>query len=240
MLAQLPHITSRHGFTTRRGGVSQGPYDSLNLSFGVGDDPKAVAENRHRVLAEFGDPPQAALQQIHSNIVHWVSGPGEWEGDGLLSQTPGLLLRVSAADCYPVLLEDPRTGTVGALHSGWRGTLAGILPAALAQLQAAGSNLSQVRVGLGAGIAGKCYLVGNDVANLFNEAGYGFALEAAEEKYRLDLAAVLHFQALQAGVQSQNWAALGSCSHCGAGWFSYRRDGPQSGRMWGMIQVAPR
>jgi YfiH family protein len=192
------------------------------------------------VLAEFDDPPQASLRQIHSNIVHWVNDPGEWEGDGLLSQTPGLLLRVSAADCYPVLLEDPLTGTVGALHSGWRGTLQGILPVALAQLQAAGSDLSQVRVGLGAGIAGNCYLVGEEVAQQFRDAGYEFGLEAEEEKYRLDLAAILEFQARQAGIQSQNWAALGSCTHCEAQWFSYRRDGPQSGRMWGLIQVAPR
>lgn len=240
MLAQLPHITARHGFTTRGGGISQGPYASLNLSLGVGDQAEAVHENRRRVLAEFDSPPQASLRQIHSHIVHWVNGPGEWEGDGLLSQTPGLLLRVSAADCYPVLLEDPVTGTVGALHSGWRGTLAGILPVALTAMQAAGGDLSQVRVGLGAGISGQCYLVGSEVAVQFMKAGYDFALEATEEKYRLDLAAILEFQARQAGIQSQNWARLASCTHCESHWFSYRRDGPQSGRMWGLIQVAPR
>lgn len=93
-----PLLEAPHGFTTREGGVSSGPFASLNLSSATGDDPQKVAENQRRVLGVFGHPPVAALNQIHSGIVHAVSSPGTWEGDGLLTTTPGLLLRVGVAD----------------------------------------------------------------------------------------------------------------------------------------------
>ena len=124
-----------HGFTTREGGVSEGPFRSLNLSAATGDDPERVAENQRRVLAAFGHPPVAGLRQVHGTEVHPVEGPGLWEGDGLLTRTPGLLLRVGVADCYPLLLYHPK-GAVGALHAGWRGVVGGILPKALERLEA--------------------------------------------------------------------------------------------------------
>ncbi len=109
-MLKSPLLQVPHGFTTRAGGVSPPPYDSLNLGLSTADDPRNVLENRRRVLALFGHPPQVALRQVHGSLVHPVEAPGEWEGDGLLSATPGLLLRVSVADCYPILLHDPVRG----------------------------------------------------------------------------------------------------------------------------------
>ncbi len=116
-----------HGFTTRLGGVSEGPFASLNLSAATGDDPKRVEENQRRVLAAFGHPPVAGLKQVHGTEIRLVEGPGVWEGDGLLTRTPGLLLRVGVADCYPLLLYHPE-GAVAALHAGWRGVVGGSSP----------------------------------------------------------------------------------------------------------------
>lgn len=235
-----PLLEAPHGFTTREGGVSSGPFASLNLSSATGDDPQKVADNQRRVLGVFGHPPVAALNQIHSGIVHAVSGPGTWEGDGLLTTTPGLLLRVGVADCYPVLLEDPATGAVGALHAGWRGVVAGILPTALERMREHyGSRMEDVRVAIGPGICGQHFQVGPEVAERFAQAG----LETfwpdpnVPGRYRLDLLGALKIQAAQAGILPPNLWALGACTLADPRFFSHRRDQGKTGRMWGVIQA---
>ena len=155
-LLQVPH-----GFTTREGGISPAPYASLNLGYSTQDNPANIDENRRRVLEQFGHPPVAELSQVHGNIVHLVDQAGTWEGDGLLTHTPGLLLRVGIADCYPILLHDPVRGVVGALHAGWRGTVAGILPKALALMQQHyRSQPADIRIAVGPGPSGAQVQVG--------------------------------------------------------------------------------
>ena len=171
------------------GGVSEGPFRSLNLSAATGDDPERVAENQRRVLAAFGHPPVAGLRQVHGTEVHPVEGPGLWEGDGLLTRTPGLLLRVGVADCYPLLLCHPK-GAVGALHAGWRGVVGGILPKALERLEAVYRlDPTEVHLAIGPGIGGACYQVGEEVVARFAAAGLFTFREdpAAPGKYLLDL-----------------------------------------------------
>lgn len=238
-----PLLESPHGFTTREGGVSSGPFASLNLSPATGDDPQKVAENQRRVLECFGDPPVAALNQIHSNRVQVVQGPGTWEGDGLLTNTPGLLLRVGVADCYPVLLEDPATGTVGALHAGWRGVVSGILPDALELMKAHyGSRMENVRVAIGPGICGQHFQVGPEVVEQFRGAGLEtfWPDPSTPSRYRLDLLEALKIQATQAGILPPNLWALGACTSADPRFFSHRRDQGQTGRMWGVIQAKRR
>lgn len=245
-----PLIPIPHGFTTREGGVSEGPYASLNLSLATGDDPERVAENQRRVLGRFDHPPVALLNQQHSPIVHAVQEPGVWDGDGLLTDRPGLLLRVGIADCYPVLLHDPVRNAVGALHAGWRGTVTGILPRALEQLQRRyGSRPENVRVAVGPGISGPNFQVGPEVVEQLERSGL-LALTPCpptpliywpdpEEagKYRLDLEAALHQQALEAGIRPEHYWALGACTYADPRFFSHRRDRGRTGRMWALIQL---
>jgi len=221
-----------HGFTTRKGGVSRGPYASLNLSASTGDLPLNVRLNQERVLSRFGFPPVAALDQIHSATVHVVRGAGVWQGDGLLTDRPGLLLRVAVADCYPILLYDPSGGVVGALHAGWRGVLKGILPRALELISEHWkSPLGEVWVVVGPGISGKVYQVGPEVAERFLAQG----LPVLENPYRLDLLAALRLQALSHGVRAEHFWASGHCTYSDRRFFSHRRDGGRTGRMWGVI-----
>ncbi|GAB5603133.1 peptidoglycan editing factor PgeF [Thermus sp. FJN-A] len=225
-----------HGFTTRLGGVSEGPFASLNLSAATGDDPKRVEENQRRVLAAFGHPPVAALKQVHGAQVHLVEGPGVWEGDGLLTRTPGLLLRVGVADCYPLLLYHPK-GAVAALHAGWRGVAAGILPKALELLESLGLDPREAHLAIGPGIGGGCYQVGEEVAEAFLKAHLPtFAQDPrAPGKYLLDLERALLLQAERAGLRQERVYRVGLCTHCEPTLFSHRRDRGRTGRMWGLI-----
>ncbi|ATB47340.1 multicopper polyphenol oxidase [Corallococcus macrosporus DSM 14697] len=141
-----------HGFTTRAGGCSEGPYASLNLGFSVGDERARVEEN-HRRLAQAAGAPLEALSrvsQVHGDrVVEARSGEGaqglrptEGEADGLWTRTPGSWVAVGTADCVPVLLVDPEGRGVAAVHSGWRGTDADISARAVEALVARGPGRS--------------------------------------------------------------------------------------------------
>ncbi|MGC8877322.1 peptidoglycan editing factor PgeF [Thermus sp.] len=227
-----------HGFTTRLGGVSEGPFASLNLSAATGDDPERVAENQRRVLAAFGYPEVAGLKQVHGTEVRLVEGPGVWEGDGLLTRTPGLLLRVGVADCYPLLLYHPE-GLVGALHAGWRGVVGGILLEALKRIEALGLDPWEVHLAIGPGIGGACYQVGEEVVERFAEAGLRTFRKdpSAPGKYLLDLEKALLLQAKEAGLREERIYRVGLCTHCAPHLFSHRRDRGRTGRMWGLVML---
>ncbi len=238
-----PLLQVPHGFTTREGGVSPPPYDSLNLGLSTADSPQNVFENRRRVLAAFGNPPLAELSQVHGNLVHVVETAGEWEGDGLLTPTPGLLLRVSVADCYPILLHDPVKGVVGALHAGWRGVVSGILPRALELMQAHfGSQPDHVRVAVGPGISGPHFQVGPEVIEQFERVKLAFARPDPLQpgKYLLDLERAIQTQAQQHGVRPEHYWALGRCTYADTLFFSHRRDKGQTGRMWALLMLPRR
>lgn len=231
-----PLLPVPHAFSTRQGGVSQGPYASLNLSPSTGDDPQRVAQNQHRLLEHFGHPPQAALHQIHSNRVWVVDRPGVWEGDGLITAQPGLLLRVGVADCFPLLLYEPQQGVVAALHAGWRGVVGGILLQALELMQQLGCDLGQTRLAIGPGIGPCCFQVGPEVVEAFEQAGFRAAQpDTVAGKFRLDLPAVLHQQARQAGLLPQHTWIGGWCTNHDPRFFSHRRDRGITGRMWAVI-----
>ncbi len=127
----------RHGFFTRTGGISTGPYDSLNCSTSGTDDPANVAENRHRVRQHLGAKTLVGVHQVHGAAVAYATGP--WPGqtpqaDALVTTAPGVAIGVITADCTPVLLAGP--GVIGAVHAGWRGALAGVLEATVRAMQA--------------------------------------------------------------------------------------------------------
>jgi hypothetical protein len=224
-------------FSTRRGGVSDGPYRSLNLGRSTRDRPEAVEENRRRLLAAVGlDPTRFAnAGQVHGTAVTRVSAPGLHPAcDALVTTIPGLALAVTAADCLPILYVAP--GAVAAAHSGWRGTAEGAPEQALAALcLAAGASPDAVSIHLGPCIRGCCYEIGAEVAARFPLA----ALRTAGTARHLDLPTAARLRLIAAGAPAHMIHDTGACTACEPQWyFSHRRDRGLTGRQWGVVALA--
>ncbi len=158
-----------HGFFTRLGGVSTGPFASLNCSMTSGDDPALLRENRKLVAAAIGVPAERllGLTQVHGDAVvsvaaPWMPGQGA-RADAMVTDRPGLALGIITADCAPVLFADPEAGVVGAAHAGWRGAVAGILERTVEAMTALGARPARVRAVIGPCIAQASYEVGADL-----------------------------------------------------------------------------
>jgi polyphenol oxidase len=162
--------------TARAGGVSAGPYATLNLSFSVGDDPGCVLENRHRLAAAFGSGPGDFVfaRQVHGAGVRVVTGADRGSGafslddavdsaDALVTTSPEVVLAILTADCVPIVLHDPVAGVLACVHAGWRGTVAGVTAAAVAAMRGLGTRPSDVIAGIGPAIGADRYQVGPDV-----------------------------------------------------------------------------
>ena len=169
--------------TARSGGVSSGPYATLNLSLSVGDDPGCVLENRRRLAAGFGASPADFVfaRQVHGAAVRVVGAADRGSGasclddavadaDALVTTSPGVVLAILTADCVPIVLHDPVAAVLACVHAGWRGTVAGVTTAALAAMQALGSRPSDVIAGIGPAIAAARYQVGTDVHQAITQA----------------------------------------------------------------------
>ena len=221
-------------FTTRRGGVSAPPFDTLNLGRSTVDLPGAVRENRRRVLDALGLDPErivTAGQVLGADVVR-ADLPGHVPGcDALVTTRAGLALAVTAADCMPLVFAAP--GVVAVAHSGWRGTAAGVLVATLrAVCEAGGVAPSDVTVHLGPCIRGCCYEVGPDVAAIFPAE----SLRRDGDRVRLDLPTVARAQLAAAGVL--NLEDTGACTACEPYWyFSHRRDRGATGRHWAVAAL---
>lgn len=230
-----------HGFSTRQGGVSTGPFASLNLGRSVGDELAAVEENLRRFARTAGLDGDAlyAVSQVHGADVRAVQRSDDpaalraVEADGLVAGERGVAVSVRTADCLPVLLADPTTGRVAALHAGWRGVVRGIVPAGVAALGPAPGVLAAV----GPGIGPCCFEVGPDVAETIAASAPGAAVVVAGRdgaRPRVDLRAAVRAQLRAAGVERVDDVA--ACTMCDAErFFSFRRDGKRSGRMLAAI-----
>lgn len=233
--------TAPHGltlaFTTRRGGVSDAEFESLNLGGSSGDREEAVRENRRRTLAALGLDGRrlATAGLVHGAEVATVQGPGHSTGcDALLTRERGVTLAITTADCLPLILTLP--GAVAVAHCGWRGTAAG-LPgrAALAFCAAAEATPREVIAHLGPCIRPCCYEVGPEVARQF-PASVGRVVEG---RHRLDLAAAARLQLLDSGVPPEAIFDTAACTCCEPGWyFSHRRDGNRYGRHWALAAMS--
>jgi YfiH family protein len=204
--------------TARGGGVSSGPYATLNLSLNVGDDPARVLENRRRLAAAFG----AGLgdfvfaRQVHGAGVRVVGGADAGSGavtpddaipdaDALVTASPGVVLAVLAADCAPIVLHDPVAGVLACVHSGWRGTVARAAAAALAAMRSLGSRPSDVIAGVGPVASPARYQVGPDVhravTGAFGRAAAAlFRPDPQPGRWRFDLWAANRLVLREAGV----------------------------------------
>lgn len=208
------NIAVPHGFTTRSGGVSPEPYDSLNLGLHRGDSYENVAENR-RILADaLGyDPKKLVLShQTHSDIVRAVTAADAAgidhhaypESDGLITNEPGVALWVFTADCTPILLYDPVAGAVGAVHAGWRGTAAAIAAKAVEKMQQCyGCDPKNIRAAIGPNIGFCCFETDKDVPEAMLSA-FGQAAEKyirpQGDKYYVNLKALNALALNRAGV----------------------------------------
>lgn len=236
---ESPLAGARLAFSTRRGGVSAPPFDSLNLGRSTEDSPGAVAENRARLLTTLGLPPGrlATAGQVHGARVVEVAGPGHQDRcDALVTRVPGLALAVTTADCMSLLYV--ATGAVAAAHAGWRGAAEGMPVAALDALCAcAGCPPEHVHVHIGPCIRACCYEVGDDVASRFPAAA---VRPVPSARPRLDLPAAARLALESAGVRPEAIHDTGACSACEPYWyFSHRRDAGRTGRMWGVAALAP-
>lgn len=224
---------------------------SFNLSNAAWDSPERVRKNQRRFLSavRLGTASLITLHQVHSNRVHIVKDDGGlWqpvEGDALITRAEQVALAVKVGDCLPVLIADPVHGAAGAVHSGWRGTLSGILPQTILEMQREfDCNPAQLLVAMGPGIRACCFEVGPEVADRFDEKFPGARLaqpiERRPGKFLLDHSQALKIQLAQAGVPPENCHDLEACTYCNTNeFFSYRAEGPAAGRMMAVIGIAP-
>lgn len=239
----------RHGFTTRAGGVSAPPFDSLNLGRKWGDDAAAVAENHRRLLAVSGAAVMYSASQVHGiRILHINDGAdfatvARMQADGFASAALGAGLSVHVADCTPIVMACPTTGACAALHAGWRGTVAGIAGHGVRSLaREFGCRPDELRVALGPCIGPCCFEVGPEVTAAFLAAWPsaredGVVVPVAGGKDRIDLRRYQRLELEVAGVLPEHIDASADCTRCDPEnrFFSYRRDGRATGQLVGFV-----
>jgi YfiH family protein len=241
----------------------------LNLGFTDWDTRENVLENRRCFQSALGanDLQLISLQQIHSDVIHHFNAvPHEpSRGDASATNRPGLLLGVQTADCVPILLVDPQRRAIAAIHAGWRGTLARIVVKAIGKMQMHfGTRPAGLLAAIGPSIGGCCYEVGTELATQFHSQFAGApdwfdefrtgdepnpiqwldrmppGHQPPPKNVLLDLKKANRAQLLAAGLRPQNIFASDLCTACHPGLlFSYRRQGPPSGRLLSVIGLRP-
>lgn len=244
-----------HGFSTRLGGMSPAPMDSLNLGANRGDDPANVRENFSRFCAAIGTDPNVLVKnhQIHSDIIRPVTradvmpspeAPGTFEADGLITDQPGVCLTIFSGDCIPILLCDPVRRCIAAAHAGWRGTALGIAARAVeAMVRDYGCQADNILAAIGPGIGPCCFETHTDVPDGLR-AGLGADAEpfirplSKEGKFSVDLKGANARWLERAGVRPERIAICSACTACNLDEFwSHRVQGNQRGSMAAMIQL---
>jgi len=272
-LQKLPWLV--HAFSTRTGGVSRvyGGY-ALNLGFTKHDSHAAVKQNRALFFKKLGVVsggktwPLVTLRQIHSDLIHYVDRVPERPpaGDGLITDTPGLLIAVQVADCLPVIVVDKKRRAIGVFHAGWRGTVKRIVEKGVGEMRKhLATDPRDLVAAIGPGVHACCYEVGEEVRAQF-EAQFAYAAklfrevkerDPVREKYPmlflaarapghselpvklfLDLVEANRCQLLDAGVPAKNIDASAPCTACNIDeFFSFRGDQGVTGRMMGVAGV---
>ncbi|MBQ9458804.1 MAG: peptidoglycan editing factor PgeF [Oscillospiraceae bacterium] len=243
----------RHAFTTRHGGVSKPPFDSLNFFESTGDTIENVRENYRLLGAAAGlDMSRAAAcRQIHSDRVRFiraedagklVGGEKACDADAMLTDVPGLPLVVKSADCCTILLYDPTCRCVGAIHAGWRGTALGIaLKALVAMMSAYGADPMTIHAAVGPSIGACCFETDADVPDAIraelSESADRF-IEKRGDKYYVDLKQINRLWLLRGGLDPHNIEVHGDCTACRADrYWSYRRLGAVHGGQIALIAL---
>lgn len=239
------------GFTTRHEGVSRQPYNSLNLGATTFDSPHSVQGNRSIMARAFGARVErlVTVTQVHGTdlLVIDTHNPDyahflKLECDGLITNQPGIIIGVCVADCVPILLLDPKKKVVAALHAGWKGTAGEIGKKGVEALVGMfGSRQGDILAAVGPAIGCCCYEVDAQVTEAFRKSGAGsecFDRKPEPGKWRLDLAAANYRQLLAAGLSETNIETTPLCVSCEHDlFFSFRRDGEETGRQMGFIKL---
>ena len=249
----LPFV--RHGFSTRLGGVSEGIFASMNLSFTRGDEPAAVRENFRRFCTAAGmDDRQVVISaQEHHVQIRNVTADDRGRGvdrergysdiDGLLTDEPGVVLCTQYADCVPLLFVDPVKRVVGTSHSGWKGTVARIGAVTVERMAADyGCRREDILAGVAPSIGPCCFEVDEPVYLAFQQAGLldtGCFEEKAGGKYHLNLWEINRRILLEAGLSAQHVTLTDLCTRCRPDLFwSHRAAGAQRGSLAAFIALA--
>jgi polyphenol oxidase len=245
----------RAAFTSRIGGASSGPFESLNLSFNVGDYPELVADNREALAQSLGIPVSGWVmcRQVHGTAVADVGsleiGRGSTDHrsgiprtDALVSCVPGITAGVLTADCVPLILVEPSKPCVAVVHAGWRGVLAGIALRATSRLSMrSGTGAQNVVALIGPHIGPCCLEVGGDVASRFRSE-FGEDVVTGKGRQTLDLRAAIEAQLISAGLSPDNITDSGICTACSDDYFSFRQDAGcgRQGAFASIVTEAPR
>jgi hypothetical protein len=267
LLSKIPWLI--HGFSTRIGGFSR-VYGraALNLGFTSEDSRSAVERNRAAFIKSLGAVdrdqswPLVTLRQIHSGIIHHVSKrlATQLSGDGLITQTPGILLGIQTADCFPIILADRKRRAVGVFHAGWRGTMKRIVESGVGEMRRWFETMPRdIEAAIGPGIGACCYQVGAEVRQEF-ESQFPYAADLFREtresdpvrdkypmmflsarapghtdlpkKIFLDLSKANRHQLISAGVPARNINVSPLCTACRVDLlFSHRAEKGVTGRM---------
>lgn len=250
----------KHCFTTRLGGVSEGIFSSMNLSFTRGDDRKAVETNYRRLAGALSLNYEKFVftDQTHTVNVRKVTAEDAGKGltcerdytdiDGLITDVPGIVLSTFFADCVPLYFVDPVHRAIGMSHSGWRGTVARMGRVTLEAMEREyGTNPTDVLCAIGPSICQDCYEVSEDVAEAFREAFPGHEKEIlmespkkaealGEKKYQLDLWKANEIVLLEAGVLPEHLAVTDICTCCNPEiLFSHRASHGKRGNLGGFL-----
>ena len=246
-----------HGFSTRLGGVSEGHFASLNLRGGGPhpDDRELVRENYRRFCAALGADPAGLVlsRQVHEDTVRHVtaadagkgfSAPVDYTADALITNEPGLNLMVFSADCIILLLHDPVTRSIGAVHAGWRGTALDLPAKAVREMgRLFGAKPGDVRVAIGAGIGSCCFETHDDVPDAMRTA-FGGGVEAyirpRGAKWTVDLKGINAWRLREEGVDPGQIDVCATCTACRTDlYWSHRIFGNKRGLQGALIGLKP-
>jgi polyphenol oxidase len=229
LLSAIPGL--RHAFFTREGGVSTGIYTSLNGGLGSSDDQAHVVENRRRMAAHLGVAPSHffTAYQVHSPDVAVATEPWTQDtrpkADAIVTRTPGLAIGVTAADCGPILLADPKARVIGATHAGWRGAFMGVLEATVVAMEKLGADRNSLVAAIGPLIRQRSYEVGEEFVGRFGRddaANARFFAPAERTGHAMfDLAGYIRMRLERAGVLLIDDPDI--CTYEDERFFSYRR-----------------
>ncbi|MGI6011102.1 MAG: peptidoglycan editing factor PgeF [Ruminococcus sp.] len=246
----------RHCFSTRRGGVSEGIFSSMNLSFTRGDDEKAVRENYERLADAVGFRTEDIVcsDQTHTVNIRVVTEEDRGKGilrerdytdvDGMITNVPGIVLATFYADCVPIYLVDPVTRSIGLLHSGWKGTVNNIIKNGIrAMKRAYGTKPGNILAAIGPSICVSCYEIGEEVAEKFRKAYppsqyREMMTDDGNGKYHLDLWKACRFNLLSSGVEKEHIFESNLCTCCNPEFlFSHRASGGKRGNLGAFLQI---
>jgi len=238
-----------HAFSTRFGGVSPPPFDSLNLSTSTGDKTSCVRKNKNILMRTFGLLPSVLLtvNQVHGDSLLIIDSPlppvlSEAAHDAIVTDRPGIAIGVLTADCVPVLLHDPERPAIAAVHVGWKGTALNLCGKTIQVFEERfGTRPENLLVAVGPSIGPCCYEVDEFVRRAFSRhegRWQKWAKPQAPSRWRLDLPRANVDLMTSAGVSDENIVWFNACTHCREDlFFSHRRDGGVTGRQISFVMM---